>query len=90
MFAILQARAALLEIFQQLVDRGAQLAQDAGLAFERHATGGAAVAREIRELIGEIADRAFLALLPRQKHDQAHGQNCRGNQPQHQGRQDQP
>ncbi len=77
-FAILQPRAALLEVFQQFVDGGAELAQCLRLALERDASGSAALAREMPYLVGEFVDRALLPLLPGKKHDQTHRQNGRG------------
>ena len=77
-FAILQPRAALLQIFQQFVHGGAEMAQCLWLAFERDASGSTAVAREMPYLVGEFVDSALLPLLPSKEHDQTHRQNGRG------------
>jgi hypothetical protein len=84
-----QARAALFEVFEQLVDGGAQLAQRLGIALEPDASGGAGFVRELPHLLRELVDGAFLPAFAHEEHDQSHGQNGRGQEPQSDGRQDQ-
>ncbi len=79
LLAILQLRAALLEIFEQFIDRGTQLAQRARLSAQRNPAGGAACVDETLNLAREIVDRALLTPLPHEKHDDAHCQNSRGD-----------
>ena len=50
LLAIVQSRAALLEILEQLVDRAAQLPERLRLALEADASRRALVARELRDL----------------------------------------
>jgi len=89
LFTILQLRAALLEIFEQFIDRRAQLAQRARLRTRREPARGAAFVDEKLNLAREIIDRARLAPLPNEKHDDAHCQNSRGEKPQRKRREDQ-
>ncbi len=79
LLAILQLRAALLEIFEQFIDRGAQLAQCARLGTRRNPAGRAAFVDEVLNLAREIIDRALLPPLPHEKHGYAHCQNSRGD-----------
>ena len=82
LLAIVQARAALFEVFQQLVDRGAQLAKRLGFPLEPDASRGSDFARKLPHLRGEFVDGLGLAALPRNEHGQADCQGGRGQKPQ--------
>ena len=82
LFAILQPRAALLEIFQQFIDRGAELAQRAGLASSAMRPAAPPASMRCQIWLRELVDRALLAPLPHKEHDHAHRQNGRGQEPQ--------
>ena len=71
LLAVLQAGAALVEIFQQFVDRGAQLPERAA-ALELDAAHGARLARELHDLLGKVADGALLAAFADEEHTHTH------------------
>ncbi len=75
LLAVVQPRAALLEILEQLIDRGAQLPERLGFAFEPDAPRCTRFAGEPPDLLGEFVDGALLAPLPCEEHTDAHGQN---------------
>ncbi len=79
LFAILQLRAALLEVLQQFIDCGTELAQRAGLGTRCNPAGRAAYVDQVLNLAREIIDRALLPPFPHEKHGYAHCQNNRGD-----------
>ena len=74
-FAAFEARAAFFEIFEQLVDGGAQLFERLRLALEADASRGARFSREPSDLLRNLADGPLLAPIPKHDHGNAHGEH---------------
>ena len=75
LLAILEPRAALLQIFEQLVDRAAQLPERLGLPSIPMRPPAARRRARAFELLREFVDGALLAALPDEEHADAHGQD---------------
>ena len=70
--------AAPLQVFEQFIDRRAQLLQRLRFALQADSAGRAGFEGEPPDLCGEFIDRVFLTPLPNEKRSCAHGENHRG------------
>ncbi len=89
LLAAAQIRTALFEIFEQFVDRDAQLFQRLRVVRQTDAPRGPSLEGQAPNLFGKIVDGALLAPFPNDEHAQAHGQCSRDEEPHGNGREDQ-
>jgi hypothetical protein len=66
LLALLQADAAMLEAFEELVDRKPKIADRIPVSIQTDPSGGVRVARQPPDLLGQLIDGTILALLPKE------------------------
>ncbi len=79
LFAVLQPRAALLDIFEQRVDCGPELAKRLLLAFESNPARGAFLTHDPQHLAREVVEGALLPPLPGEQGQETCGRDGRGH-----------
>ena len=72
LLAVLETRAAPIEIVEQLIDGAPELRQRRRVILDADAAHRQIRVGECLQLLGEIGDRPFLAALPAQEHAHAH------------------